>query len=124
MGPAGDSLREIVTTIRGFSTCELDMRRERSWWEKLLGPVGRPSPSSSPTTKRCRARSTASPPSCASHEHKLLKDIKALDLLYDRTLAFYDELALYIAAGEEKLRELDAEVPGAGGRLSAAADQA
>ncbi|MDT8328939.1 MAG: toxic anion resistance protein, partial [Roseovarius sp.] len=37
VGPAGDSLRGIVTTIRGFSVSELDVRRERSWWEKLLG---------------------------------------------------------------------------------------
>ena len=36
------------------------------------------------------------------HEHKLLKDIKSLDLLYGKTLNFYDELALYIAAGEAK----------------------
>ena len=41
------------------------------------------------------------------HEHKLLKDIKSLDKLYEKTLDFYDELALYIAAGEEKLNELD-----------------
>lgn len=33
VGPAGDSLRGIVTTIRGFSVSELDVRRERSWWE-------------------------------------------------------------------------------------------
>ncbi|MGI9393332.1 MAG: toxic anion resistance protein, partial [Boseongicola sp.] len=46
------------------------------------------------------------------HEHKLLKDIKSLDQLYDKTLAFYDELALYIAAGEEKLKRLDdVEIP-------------
>lgn len=37
VGPAGDSLRGIVSTIRGFSVSELDVRRERSWWEKLLG---------------------------------------------------------------------------------------
>ena len=37
VGPAGDSLRDIVTTIRGFSISELDVRRKRSWWEKLLG---------------------------------------------------------------------------------------
>mgnify|MGYP002376114911 FL=1 len=41
------------------------------------------------------------------HEHALLKDIKSLDLLYEKTLQFYDELALYIAAGEAKLTELD-----------------
>ena len=37
VGPAGDSLRNIVTTIRGFSVSELDVRRERTFWEKLLG---------------------------------------------------------------------------------------
>ena len=37
VGPAGDSLRNIVTTIRGFSISEMDVRRDRSWWEKLLG---------------------------------------------------------------------------------------
>jgi uncharacterized protein YaaN involved in tellurite resistance len=36
----------------------------------------------------------------AGHETTLLKDIKSLDLLYAKTLNFYDELALYIAAGE------------------------
>ena len=42
-----------------------------------------------------------------AHEHKLLKDIKSLDILYEKTLGFYDELALYITAGEEKLELLD-----------------
>jgi uncharacterized protein YaaN involved in tellurite resistance len=41
------------------------------------------------------------------HEHTLLKDIRALDLLYEKTLGFYEELALYIAAGDAKLGELD-----------------
>jgi len=41
------------------------------------------------------------------HEHTLLKDIKSLDKLYGKTLAFYDELALYIAAGEKKIEQLD-----------------
>ena len=40
VGPAGDSLRDIVATIRGFSISELDVRRERSWWERLLGRAG------------------------------------------------------------------------------------
>jgi uncharacterized protein YaaN involved in tellurite resistance len=43
------------------------------------------------------------------HEHTLMKDIKSLDKLYEKTLDFYDELALYIAAGEAKLEELDTQ---------------
>ena len=38
----------------------------------------------------------------------MLKDVKSLDKLYEKTLDFYDELALYIAAGEAKIAELDA----------------
>ncbi|PJN93728.1 toxic anion resistance protein, partial [Amaricoccus sp. HAR-UPW-R2A-40] len=37
VGPAGNSLREIVTSIRGFSVQELDPNRERSLWERITG---------------------------------------------------------------------------------------
>ena len=37
VGPAGNSLRDMVTTIRGFSVSELDLNRKQSWWEKLIG---------------------------------------------------------------------------------------
>ncbi|HSF64182.1 MAG TPA: toxic anion resistance protein, partial [Paracoccaceae bacterium] len=58
-----------------------------------------------------------------SHEHKLLKDIKSLDILYARTLDFYDELALYIAAGEAKLADLDAtDIPAKEAAVKAAAE--
>lgn len=106
VGPAGDSLREIVTTIRGFSTAELDLRRERSWWEKLLGRTA-PFAQFVASYEQVQTQIDRVTASLEGHEQQLLKDIKSLDLLYDRTLDFYDELALYIAAGEEKLRELD-----------------
>ena len=106
VGPAGDSLRGIVTTIRGFSVSELDVRRERTWWEKLLG---RAAPFAKFTAKfeQVQGQIDRITESLLDHEHTLLKDIKSLDMLYEKTLAFYDELALYIAAGEEKLRVLD-----------------
>ena len=58
-----------------------------------------------------------------THETVLLKDIKALDLLYTKTLSFYDELALYIAAGQAKLRALDStDLPALEASVSQAAD--
>ncbi|MGK7653968.1 toxic anion resistance protein [Roseovarius sp. B08] len=106
VGPAGDSLRGIVTTIRGFSVSELDVRRERSWWEKL---IGRAAPFAKFTARfeDVQGQIDKITDDLLKHEHVLLKDIKSLDLLYEKTLQFYDELALYIAAGEEKLKELD-----------------
>ena len=37
VGPAGNSLREIVATSRGFSVSELDPNRKPSFWERLMG---------------------------------------------------------------------------------------
>ena len=109
VGPAGDSLRNIVTTIRGFSVSELDVRRDRSWWEKL---IGRAAPFAKFTAKfeTVQGQIDKVTDDLLSHEHTLLKDIKSLDMLYEKTLDFYDELALYIAAGTEKLVELDNKV--------------
>ena len=107
VGPAGDSLRSIVSTIRGFSISELDVRRERSFWEKLMG---RAAPFAKFTAKfeEVQDQIDRVTEDLLKHEHTLLKDIKSLDLLYEKTLTFYDELGVYIAAGEEKLARLDA----------------
>lgn len=107
VGPAGDSLRKMVTTIRGFSVSELDVRRERVWWEKLLG---RAAPFANFVAKfeQIQGQIDMVSDDLLNHETTLLKDIKSLDILYIKTLNFYDELALYIAAGEAKVKELDA----------------
>ena len=109
VGPAGESLRNIVTTIRGFSASELDVRRERSWWEKLTGRAA-PFARFVANYEEVQGQIDKITEDLMTHEHRLLKDIKSLDVLYERTLNFYDELGLYIAAGEAKLRELDEDL--------------
>lgn len=106
VGPAGDSLRNIVTTIRGFSVSELDVRRERTFWEKLLGRAA-PMAKFAARFETVQGQIDKITDDLLMHEHTLLKDIESLDVLYERTLTFYDELALYISAGEAKLKELD-----------------
>jgi len=106
VGPAGDSLRNIVSTIRGFSVSELDTRRKASWWERLTGQMA-PMAKFVARFEKVQNQIDKVTDNLLEHEHKLLKDIKSLDKLYEKTLSFYDELALYIAAGEEKLKELD-----------------
>jgi uncharacterized protein YaaN involved in tellurite resistance len=124
VGPAGDSLSQIVTTIRGFSVSELDVRRERKWWEKLLGRAA-PFANFLARFEAVQSQIDKVTDDLLSHEHKLLKDIKSLDLLYTKTLNFYDELALYIAAGEEKLREVDAnDIPAKEAEIAAADENA
>ncbi|MCB2110047.1 MAG: toxic anion resistance protein [Defluviimonas sp.] len=124
-GPAGDSLRDIVSTIRGFSVSELDVRRKASWWERLLGRAA-PFANFLARFEKVQGQIDRITGELLSHEHKLLKDIKSLDILYDRTLNFYDELALYIAAGEAKLAAIDGtDIPAreAGVKAAPEADQ-
>ena len=123
VGPAGDSLREIVSTIRGFSVSELDVRRKRSWWERL---TGRAAPMAQFVAKFEDVQSQIDKitDNLLQHEHKLLKDIKSLDLLYGKTLNFYDELALYIAAGERKIELLDQnDIPAKQAEVDAAPEE-
>ena len=111
VGPAGDSLREIVTTIRGFSVSELDVRRKRSFWEWLTGQIA-PAAKFAAKFETVQGQIDKITTNLLQHEHTLMKDVKSLDVLYEKTLNFYDELALYIAAGEEKIERLDKdEIP-------------
>ena len=125
VGPAGDSLRDIVTTLRGFSVSELDVRRETKWWERLMGRAA-PFAKFMARFEEVQGQIDKITDSLLTHEHTLLKDVKSLDILYEKTLTFYDELALYIAAGEAKLAEVDAkDIPAKEAAVAAApeADQ-
>jgi uncharacterized protein YaaN involved in tellurite resistance len=106
VGPAGNSLRDMVSSIRGFSIEELDPNRKLSWWERLMGKA-QPMAAFMAKYEDVQGQIDDITDELLSHETILLKDIKSLDKLYEKTLDFYDELALYIAAGEEKIRVLD-----------------
>jgi uncharacterized protein YaaN involved in tellurite resistance len=107
VGPAGDSLRDMVSTIRGFSVSELDVRSKRTWWEWLTGKMA-PMAKFAARFETVQGQIDNITDNLLDHEHKLLKDIKSLDKLYEKTIDFYEELAYYISAGEAKLKELDA----------------
>ena len=109
VGPAGNSLREMVSTIRGFSTEELDPKRKQSWWERLLGRA-RPMANFMAKFEQVQTQIDKITDELLNHETVLLKDIRSLDQLYAKTLDFYDELALYIAAGKAKLDRLDTSI--------------
>ncbi|MEM1301522.1 MAG: toxic anion resistance protein, partial [Pseudomonadota bacterium] len=120
VGPAGDSLRDIVSTIRGFSVSELDVRRKRSFWEKLTGKAA-PMAQFVARFENVQTQIDKITDNLLAHEHTLLKDIESLDVLYEKTLGFYDELALYIAAGEEKIRSVDeTDIPAKEAEVAAA----
>ncbi len=120
VGPAGEALANMVTSIRGFEISELDTRKKRSFFEWITGRAA-------PFVKFMARYETVElqidkiTGELLEHEHTLMKDIRSLDNLYERTLEFYDELGLYIAAGEEVVKELDAtDIPAKDAALAAA----
>ena len=120
LGAAGDSLSAMVTTLRGFSEDELDVRRERSLWEKVTGQAA-PFARFIARYEEVQSQIDSITDTLLGHEQRLLVDIKALDRLYGKTLNFYDELALYIAAGEAKLSEVAArDIPAREAAVAAA----
>lgn len=119
-GPAGDALGRMVSSIRGFDVSELDPTRKQSWWERLLGRVT-PVAEFIAQYEGVRGQIDKIADELLSHETVLLKDVKFLDRLYEKTLHFYDEIGLYIAAGEAKLAELDtATIPAKEAAVAAA----
>lgn len=120
VGPAGDSLRDIVSTIRGFNLDELGVGRKQSWWDRLLGRA-KPMAMFVAKFETVQGQIDKITEDLLEHEHVLLKDIKSLDKLYEKTLELYDQLAVYIAAGEERLRVLDeTEIPAKAAEVDAA----
>lgn len=123
VGPAGQALREIVSTLRGFSGEELDLNRGQSWWDKLLGRAA-PVAEFVARFEEVQTQIDKVTGELMQHEHRLLKDIKSLDILYGRTLAFYDELGLYIAVGDAKLRDIDTtDIPARETAIASAAEE-
>lgn len=113
VGPAGGSLRKMVTTIRGFDVNELAPGAEPGFFARIWAWIMGKSASTADFVaqyEEVRGQIDKIQDELLGHETKLLKDIKFLDKLYDSSLGFYDELALYIAAGEAKLAELDATI--------------
>jgi uncharacterized protein YaaN involved in tellurite resistance len=106
VGPAGEALRNIVTTIRGFSISDLDGRQKKTFWERITGQIA-PLAKFMARYEQVQSQIDKVTDDLLSHEHILMKDIKSLDILYDRTLAFYESLGLYISAGDAVIAELD-----------------
>ncbi len=122
VGPAGSSLRSMVGTLRGFSFKELDPNYKLSWWQKLLGRA-EPIHDFMARFETVQGQIDKISDELLEHEHTLLKDIKSLDVLYEKTLDFYHELELYIAAGEVKLSQLDTkDIPALATKVEKAAE--
>ncbi|WP_027150544.1 toxic anion resistance protein [Methylobacter tundripaludum] len=106
IGPAGDDLNEMVATIRGFEVDDLDPNKKQGLFDRLLGKA-KPVVKFLQQYEEVRKQIDAITDKLERHKTNLLTDITSLDRLYQANLDYFHTLEAYIAAGEEKLRELD-----------------
>jgi uncharacterized protein YaaN involved in tellurite resistance len=126
LGKAGGALNDMVLTLRGFDVSGLDPNRKTGLLGRLFGK-GRDAAKLLQGYERVRDQIETITTELERHKTDLLVDIEALDRLYAANLDYFHTLERYIAAGEEKLRELDerlipqlmAEVETAGDNLTA-----
>ncbi|AEF99722.1 toxic anion resistance protein [Methylomonas methanica] len=108
-GPAGEDLNNMVATIRGFDIDELDPNKKPGFFAKLLGKA-KPVVKFIQQYEEVRKQIDSITDKLEKHKSTLLTDIASLDRLYQANLEYFHTLEDYIAAGDEKLRELDSEV--------------
>lgn len=106
VGPAGESLSEMVTTLRGFDVEGLDPNRKQGVLDRLFGKA-KPVVKFLEEYDQVRNQIDRISDDLERHKTRLLHDVTALDRLYDANLEYFRTLERYIAAGEEKLREVD-----------------
>lgn len=107
-GPAGQALNEMVSTLRGLPIEDLDPKKKAGMLARLFGRV-RPVAKVLQQYEQVRTQVDAISNRLDVYMSTLMRDIGVLDRLYDRTLEYFHRLGLYIAAGEERLQQLDAE---------------
>jgi uncharacterized protein YaaN involved in tellurite resistance len=108
-GPAGAALSEMLVKLRGFKVDDLAPGKKPGFFARLFGAV---SPVARFVQRYEEVRDQVDSVSNRLDGHKttLMTDIEKLDRLYDANLDYFHDLADYIAAGDEKLRQLDTQV--------------
>ncbi len=105
-GQAGNILNEVVLSVRGFDLSGLS--EKPGFLARIFGaakPLARVLQRYETVQRQIHGLRT----NLEQHKDDLLRDIVMLDRLYESSLAYFHDLELYIAAGEEKLRRVEAE---------------
>jgi len=109
VGPAGNDLNEMVSTIRGFDVDELDPNKKQGFFSRLFGKA-KPVVKFIQQYEEVRKQIDTITDRLETHKTSLLTDITALDRLYQANLDYFHTLEDYINAGEGKLLQLDNEI--------------
>ena len=104
VGPAADSLSEMVATLRGFGAEDLAVNP--SWFARWFRGA-KPVVKFLQEYEEIRKQIDVVTDKLEGHKTTLLTDIASLDRLYDASLDYFGDLENYIHAGDQKLKQLD-----------------
>ena len=104
-GAAGQALNQLVTTLRDMPVTQTGI--ERPGLVKRMFGGGRSLAKMLRRYEQVRDQVDEISNRLDTHTSMLMKDIGMLDRLYEKTLDYFRQLEVYIAAGEERLRQLD-----------------
>ena len=100
MGEIGGMITDLVVELKGF-----DAEEESKGFLGLFRKSGRSLETLKAKYSKAETNVEKIAEKLESHQITLLKDIAVLDQMYDRNLAYYKELTMYILAGQKKLAE-------------------
>lgn len=100
LGEVGDMITDLVVELKGF-----DAEEESKGFLGLFKKAGRSMEAMK--VKYGKAEQNVEKIATRLEEHQivLMKDIAILDQMYDKNLAYYKELTMYILAGQQALAE-------------------
>jgi uncharacterized protein YaaN involved in tellurite resistance len=111
VGPVGDTLNDMMLHVRGLGVDDLELDKNGRFKRGLLRKI-------SPIARFIQRFETVESQLddlvavLNSHRTQLMRDVTGLDAMYVATLDYFQQIKLYILAGQAKLRGMDeTEIP-------------
>lgn len=108
-GEVGDLLANLVAEIKSFDS-EIATGKEVKGIAKIFNSAKKQLDKIIAKYKRIEENIDGIEGQLEKHRLQMLKDITIFDTMYDKNLAYFKEISLYIIAGERKIVELRNEV--------------
>ena len=106
-GDAGGSLNDMLVKLRSLNMDRIDPNFKPNFFQRLFGRARNSLQTFTGQFEDVTDQIETITIDLEKHKSTMLMDIEKLDRLYDGTLDYFHDLELWIAAGEQKLHQID-----------------
>ncbi len=100
-GPVGELLGDLLTRVKSFEPAE-----DKGFLKRIFGGLAEKAESMMRDYEKLSTQVDKIQANLERSKVKMLEDVAMFDSLYEKNLAYFKELQIYIQAGEEKLQEM------------------